>query len=126
MAAPVIVNGDTSLVLINTKDLTAGQAAVVLLSSVTYPGRTVTIRDSIGYLSSPQMIVVSTQHGVQFADGSSRVFITQPYGYLTVTTRDSYSWDLKNSYGFPQNQSIANTLSLTTSTVTTSNLYSQL
>jgi hypothetical protein len=126
MAAPVIVNGDTSLVLINTKDLTAGQAAVVLLSSVSYPGRTVTIRDSIGYLSSPQMIVVSTQHGVQFADGSSRVFITQPYGYLTVTTRDPYSWDLKNSYGFPQNQSIANTLSLTTSSVTTSNLYSQL
>ena len=126
MATPVIVNGDTSLVLINTKDLTAGQAAVVLLSSVTYPGRTVTIRDSIGYLSSPQTIVVSTQQGVQFADGSSRVLITQPYGYLTVTTRDPYSWDLKNSFGFPQNQSIANSLSLTTSSVTTSNLYSQL
>ena len=126
MAAPVIVNGDTSLVLVNTRDLTAGQAAVVLLSSVTYPGLTVTIRDSLGYLSTPQTIVVSTQQGVKFADGTSQVVITQPYGYLTVTTRDPYSWNVKNSFGFPQNQMIANTLSLTTSSVTTSNLYSQL
>ena len=126
MASPVIVNGDTSLVLINTKDLTAGQTAVVLLSSVTYPGRTVTIRDSIGYLSSPQTILISTQRGVKFADGTSEIRITQPYGYLTVTTRDVYSWNVKNSFGFPQNQMIANALSLTTSSITTSNLYSQL
>jgi len=126
MATPVIVNGDTSLVIINTKDLTAGQTAVVLLSSVTYPGRTVTIRDSMGYLSSPQKIVVSTQQGVQFADGTSEVLITQPFGYLTVTTRDIYSWNVKNSFGFPQNLAIANALSLTTNSVTTSNLYSQL
>jgi hypothetical protein len=126
MASPVIINGDTSLVLINTKDLTAGQTAVVLLSSVTYPGRTVTIRDSIGYLSSPQTILVSTQRGVKFADGTSEIRITQPYGYLTVTSRDIYSWNVKNSFGFPQNQTIANTLSLTTSSVVTSNLYSQL
>lgn len=126
MAAPVIVNGDTSLVLVNTRDLIAGQTAVVLLSSISYPGRTVTIRDSIGYLSTPQTILVSTQQGVKFADGSSQIQITQPYGYLTVTSRDSYSWNVKNSFGFPQNQTIANTLSLATSSVTTSNLYSQL
>lgn len=126
MASPVIVNGDTSLVLINTKDLTAGQTAIVLLSSVTYPGRTVTIRDSIGYLSSPQTILISTQRGVKFADGTSEIRITQPYGYLTVTSRDIYSWNVKNSFGFPQNQTIANALSLTTSSVVTSNLYSQL
>lgn len=126
MASPVIVNGDTSLVLINTKDLTAGQTAIVLLSSVTYPGRTVTIRDSIGFLSSPQTILISTQQGVKFADGTSEIRITQPYGYLTVTSRDIYSWNVKNSFAFPQNQTIANALSLTTSSVTTSNLYSQL
>jgi len=97
MASPVVVNGDTSLVLINTKDLTAGQTAVVLLSSVTYPGRTVTIRDSVGYLSTPQTILVSTQKGVQFADGTTQVIITQPYGYLTVTSRDIYSWNIKNT-----------------------------
>lgn len=125
MAAPVIVNGDTSLVLVNTRDLVAGQTAVVLLSSISYPGRTVTIRDSLGFLSSPQTILISTQRGVKFADGSSQIQITQPFGYLTVTSRDPYSWNVKNSFGFPQNLTIANALSLTTSSVTTSNLYSQ-
>ena len=125
MASPVIVNGDTSLVLVNTRDLTAGQNAVVLLSSISYPGRTVTIRDSLGYLSTPQKIIVSTQTGVKFSDGTSQILITQPYGYLTVTSRDPYSWNPKNSFGFPQNLTIANTLSLTTSSVVTSDLYSQ-
>ena len=125
MASPVIVNGDTSLVLVNTRDLTAGQNAVVLLSSISYPGRTVTIRDSVGYLSTPQKIIVSTQTGVKFSDGTSQILITQPYGYLTVTSRDPYSWNPKNSFGFPQNLTIANTLSLTTSSVVTSDLYSQ-
>ena len=81
MASPVIVNGDTSLILVNTRDLTAGQNAVVLLSSISYPGRTVTIRDSVGYLSTPQKIIVSTQTGVKFSDGTSQIVITQPYGY---------------------------------------------
>jgi hypothetical protein len=125
MASPVVVNGDTSLVLVNTRNLTAGQSAVVLLSSVTYPGRTVTVRDSVGFLSSPQTIVVSTQNNVYFADGTSSIVITQPYGYLTVTSRDQYSWNLKNSFAFPQNQTIANVLSLTTSSITTSNVQSQ-
>jgi len=126
MASPVVVNGDTSLVLINTRDLTAGQTAVVILSTVSYPGRTVTIRDSVGYLSTPQTILISTQQGVQFADGTTEFVISQPYGYLTVTSRDPYSWNLKNSFAFPQNQTIANVLSLTTDSITTSNLYSQL
>ena len=125
MAAPVIVNGDTALVLVNTRDLTAGQTAVVLLSTISYPGHTVTIRDSVGYLSSPQTILVSTQKGVKFADGTSQIRITQPYGYLTISSRDPSSWVVKNTFGFPLNQTIANTLSLTTSSITTSNLYSQ-
>ena len=125
MAAPVVVNGDTSLILINTMDLTANQSAVVILSSISYPGRTVTIRDSVGYLSSPQTIIVSTQKGVLFADGTSSITLTQPYTYLTVTSRDATSWNLKNSFGFPQNLTIANAASLTTSSITTSNIYAQ-
>ena len=125
MATPVVVNGDTSLILVNTKALTANQSAVVILSTINYPGRTVTIRDSLGYLSSPQNIIVSTQQGVRFADGASSILITQPYAFLTVTSRDATSWSLKNSFGFPQNQTIANTASLTTSSVVTSNVYAQ-
>ena len=126
MPVPVLVNGDVSLVLVNTRDMVANEAAVVMLSTVSYPGRNVTIRDSMGYLSSPQSIVVSTQQGVLFADGTNSITMTQPYSFLTVTSRDPYSWNIKNSFGFPLNQMIANTLSLTTSSVVTSNLYSQL
>lgn len=125
MATPVVVDGETSLVLVNSRALTAGQSAVILLSSISYPGCTVTIRDSVGYLSSPQTIIVSTQNGVRFADGTSSVLITQPYGYITVTSRDATSWNLKNSFAFPQNQTIANVQSLSTQSVVTSNLYSQ-
>lgn len=123
MASPVVVNGDTSLVLIDTSDLTANQSAVVILSTINYPGRTVTIRDSVGYLSSPQTIIVSTQQGVLFADGTSSIVMTQPYAFLTVTSRDASSWNLKNSFAFPQNQTIANAAALTTSSVVTSNVY---
>ena len=123
MASPVVVNGDTSLVLIDTSALTANQSAVVILSTINYPGRTVTIRDSVGHLSSPQTIIVSTQQGVLFADGTSSIVMTQPYAFLTVTSRDPTSWNLKNSFAFPQNLTIANAAALTTSSVVTSNVY---
>ena len=123
MAAPIVVNGDTSLVLIDTKSLTANQSEVVILSTINYPGRNVTIRDSLGYLSSPQSIIVSTQAGVTFADGTSSIVMTRPYSYLTVTSRDAASWNLKNSFAFPQNLTVANAASLITNAVVTSNLY---
>jgi hypothetical protein len=123
MTTPIVVNGDTSLILVNTRDLTDSQSAVVILSSINYPGRSVTIRDSLGYLSSPQNVVVSTQRGVLFADGTSSIRMTQPYSFLTVTSRDTSSWTLKNSFGFPQNQTIANADALTTESIVTSNIY---
>ena len=123
MASPVVVNGDTSLILINTRDLTAGQSAIVYLSSVSYPGRTVTIRDSVGYLSTPQKIIISTLRNVLFADGTSSAIITQPYGFLTVTSRDPTSWDLKNSFGFPLDRTIANISSLGANWITARDVY---
>jgi hypothetical protein len=125
MATSVVVNGDVSLVLIPTNNLTANQSAVVILSSINYPGRTVTIRDSVGYLSTPQNIIVSTQQGVKFSDGTSSIVMTQPFSYLTVTSRDPTSWNPKNSFGFPQNLTIANAAALTVSSIVTSNIFSQ-
>jgi hypothetical protein len=63
--------------------------------------------------------------GVRFADGTSSTKITQPFGYLSVTSRDATSWNVTNSFGFPQNETIANIQSLTTNTVLTGSLYSQ-
>lgn len=116
-----IVNPSTSVVLVDTSVLTAGASAIVLLSSQTLPGRNVTIRDSLGYLSSPQSIIVSTTQDVLFADGTSSIKFSYPFGALTFSCRDSSTWDIINTFGFPLNDTIANVNSLTLSSLTASN-----
>ena len=119
MAAPVIVNASTSAVLIDTSQLgPPNPFALVYLSSIP-PGRTITVRDSTGYLSTPQSIVVSTTTGISYADGTSSITITQPYGYLSVTSRDATTWTLTNSFGFPQYQTIASLSALSTQVLAT-------
>ena len=119
MAETITVNVSTSVVLVDTSQIIN---AVVMLPSLD-PGHTVTVRDSVGYLSSPNQIVVSTMAGIRFADGTSSVKFQNPFGYLTMTSRDATTWNLVNSFGFPQNRSVASVSSLTTSTVTTTSLY---
>jgi hypothetical protein len=119
--ASYIVTASTSVVLVDTSALTAGQAAIVLLSSQTPAGRTVTIRDSLGYLSSPQSIIVSTTNGVRFADGTSSIAVSNPYASLTASSKDANTWNLINTFAFPLGQTVANVKSLTVSTLTGSN-----
>ena len=122
--ATTTVNASTSVVLVDTSALTAAQSTyVVLLSSLQTPGRTVTIRDSVGYLSSPQSIVVSTTNNVRFLDGTTRTEIKGPYGYLTVASYSPTAWSIVNSFGFPVAETYGSFQSLTTSTLTTSSLY---
>lgn len=111
------VNASTSVVLVDSTAIGPGQAAVVYLSSQVPPGRTVTIRDSAGYLSSPQSIIVSTTTGVQFADGTSSIQFTQPFGSVTVSSRGATSWNLLNTFGFPLFNTVANVNTLTASTL---------
>jgi hypothetical protein len=122
-ATPIVANGDTSLILVNSRNLTANQAAVVLLSSINTPGRVVTVRDSVGFLSSPQRVIVSTLPGVSFSDGLSSITFNQPFGYLTVTSRDESSWNLTNTFGFPDSLTVANVLSVDASTITAGEVY---
>lgn len=116
-----IVTASTSVVLVDTSVLTAGQAAIVLLSSQTPAGRTVTIRDSLGTLSSPQSIIVSTTNGVRFTDGTSSLVVSNPYASLTVASKDAATWNIINTFAFPLGQTVANVRSLTTSTITGGN-----
>lgn len=96
---------------------------MVLLSSVQAPGRTVTIRDSVGYLSSPQSILVSTTRNVRFLDGTTRAEIKGAYSYLTVQSYSPALWTKVNSFGFPVEQTVGSFQSLTTSSMLTSQLY---
>ena len=117
-----IVTASTSVVLVDTSILTAGQAAVVLLSSQVPAGRTVTIRDSLGNLSSPQSIIVSTTNGLRFSDGTSSIAVSNPYASLTVSSKDATTWNIINTFAFPIGQTVANVKSLTASTITGANV----
>jgi len=121
--AQYIVTASTSVILVDTSVLTAGQSTVVLLSSQVPPGRNVTIRDSLGYLSSPQSIIVSTTNGIQFVDGTNRISVSNPYASITVSSKDSTTWNIVNTFAFPLNQTVANVNSLTTSSLNGANAY---
>ena len=116
-----IVTASTSVVLVDTSVLTAGQTAIVLVSSQTPAGRTVSIRDSLGTLSSPQSIIVSTTNGIRFTDGTSSIVVSNPYASLTLSSKDANTWNIINTFAFPLGQTVANVRSLTTSTISGGN-----
>ena len=120
-----IVNPSTSVVLLDTSDLTSGASAIVLLSSQMPPGRNVTIRDSLGYLSSPQSIIVSTTNNIFFSDGTSSIKTSQAFTTLSFVSRDANTWNIINTFGFPLYDTIANVNSLTTSTINATSLMVQ-
>jgi hypothetical protein len=125
----IYVTAGTSAVLVDTSLLIPPiTTAIVYLTSLP-SGQTVTIRDSAGDLSPPKSIVVSTigasplnpsQPQITFADGTSSIVITNPYGYITATSRNETTWILANSFGFPENKVIASVNALTTTSLETS------
>lgn len=112
-----IVIASTSVVLIDSSRLTSGGSAIVLISSQMPPGRTITVRDSLGYLSSPQSIIVSTTSGISFMDGTSSLVVSQPYASMSFTSRDAATWNIINTFGFPLYNTIANVSTLAVSTL---------
>ena len=112
-----IVTASTSVVLVDTSILGPAQSAIVLLSSQMPPGRNVTVRDSLGYLSSPQSIIVSTTRNISFMDGTSSIFISQPFASMTFSSRDANTWNIVNTFGFPLYNTIANVSTLAVSTL---------
>ena len=112
-----IVTASTSVVLVDTSVLGPAQSAIILLSSQMPPGRNVTVRDSLGYLSSPQSIIVSTTKNISFMDGTSSIFISQPFASMTFSSRDANTWNIVNTFGFPLYNTIANVSTLAVSTL---------
>lgn len=112
----------TSVVLIDSSVLTSGGSAIVLISSQMPPGRTLTVRDTLGYLSSPQSIIVSTTTGIRFMDGTSSIQVSQPYASMSFSSRDANTWNIINTFGFPLYNTIANVSTLSVSTLTGNSL----
>lgn len=122
MAQVYAVTASTSVVLVNT---VGTPNTIVYLSSIRYPGHLVGIRDTTGSpLLTTQPIIVSTVEGIKFYDGTTSTLITQPFGSLTVASKDPTTWQILNSVGFFTTLSNAYVSSLTATTGTVSLLSS--
>lgn len=96
--AQYTVTASTSVVLINSLDT---PYTTVLLSSIMNPGHIVGIRDGTGSaLIRTQPIVVSTTKGVYFFDKTFSTLITEPFGSVSVSSKDPSTWQLLNTAGF--------------------------
>jgi hypothetical protein len=89
------VTNYTSVVLVPTGTI---NSYIVYLPSLTGIGHIITIRDNDGNASPSNKIQISTTTGVTFADGSSSVSITNPYGYVTVRVNSQTVYNVINTY----------------------------
>jgi len=97
------ITSNVNLLLVNSSNITNFAPYIAYVSSVSIPGRIATVRDAVGLVSSPgRLIIVSTLKGVLFSDGTSSITISQPYGYVTLSSRDKNTWDIINTFAFPQ------------------------
>jgi hypothetical protein len=88
---------------VNSSNITNFAPYIAYVSSVSIPGRIATVRDAVGLVSSPgRLIIVSTLKGVLFSDRTSSITISQPYGYISLSSRDKNTWDIINTFAFPQ------------------------
>ena len=143
----ITLTSNTSVILIDSSTIPANGDVVVLIPSITLPGRIVNVRDTAGLLSPTKRIILSTMYGVKLLDTAfpSSVILNQPFAFVTAANRDPTLWAIQNTFAFPAELSVANlqgvnsdylttntilanfisTGILTISTTNTNNLYSK-
>lgn len=109
------VTPSTSLVLL--KNLSS--PVNVYLPALTTPDFSVTIRDTTGLSSLlTQPVRISTIQGARFRDGSALYLLTQPYGLVNVSLRNSTLWQINHTSGQPPAASAADVGILSTGILT--------
>ena len=119
----ILVDSNTSVLLLDTNILPNNNDIVVLLSNNYIPGRIVSVRDTTGFLSTTKRIIVSTTSGVSFLNGTSSVVLNQPFAFITVANLTEDTWVLQNTFAFPAEESAASLITLTAHDVFTSTAY---
>lgn len=120
--SPIFVTPSTTVVQVNTLQT---PYTPVILNGYNYQGQVATILDgtsSFGVLYSS--IVVSTNGGTTFLDGSISTLINQPQGFVTAQAQAPNLWAFLNSFPFRNQYLSAGLYNLTTSTFTTATLSS--
>jgi hypothetical protein len=96
------ITSNVNLLLVNSSTISLNAPYIAYVSSTSIPGRIATVRDAVGLVSSPgRLIIVSTLKDVRFSDGTSSITISQPYGYISLSSRDKNTWDIINTFAFP-------------------------
>ena len=106
------IMNNVNVVLVDSSTITPTNPYIVYISSVSVPGRVATVRDATGYLSTPNRIIVSTLKDVLISPNISTFTITQPFGYISLSSRDINTWNIINTFAFPDPQGTANVSSL--------------
>jgi len=112
---------NVNLLLLDTSIIKPNQPYVTYISTTSIPGRIATIRDATGYVSTGANIYISTMSSVIFADGTSSLKITQPFGFVTLTSRSTNTWAVINTFAFPDPLGTANVSNVNVTTTTTTN-----
>lgn len=104
-----LINSNTSVIPIKTNTLSTGEYVLVYLPPTSNIGQLITIRDTFGYLSTPQSIIVSTTGGASITGGLRSLKIQQGYGYITLRSETETRWSVvdQNFFSTPtENYSI--------------------
>ena len=116
-----IINESTSIVAVPIKQLTTGQSSVVYVSSTSNIGQLTTIFDVQGFLSAPQMILVSSVVDCDLGPGVSSTRIEQRFGYVTLRSLTNTRWSVVNENSFQTPNADYSIAGLQYSTIQTSN-----
>jgi hypothetical protein len=100
-------------VAIKTNRFSTGEYALVYLPPTDNIGQLITIRDTFGYLSTPQQIIVSTTGGASITGGLTTLQIQQGYGYITLRSESPTSWSIIDQNAFSSPTAVYNIRGIT-------------
>ena len=96
-----IIQASTTIVYVNTA---IDSNAIVLISTPTYFGQTISVRDIAGSAAATIPITISTTSTLEFYNSLSSFLIQQPLGSLTFSAAASNLWQIQNTFGHKDGQ----------------------
>jgi hypothetical protein len=119
------VTASTSVVLVPTSS-NYTRPYIVTFPNISTTGRLITVRDNDGFVSTGNIIVLSTTAATTFVGMGNTITITQPYGFITLASQANGSYSILNTFAFPAGQAAANVSNLNAQVVniqSTLNMY---
>jgi hypothetical protein len=119
------VTASTSVVLVPTSS-NYTRPYIVTFPNISTTGRLITVRDNDGFVSTGNIIILSTTAATTFNGLGNTISITQPYGFITLASQANGTYSILNTFAFPAGQAAANVSNLNAQVVTiqsTLNMY---